>query len=138
MVRRTIFSAILVVLLVTTGAFTQTAVGAGLLDGMRFVGLNGEKGKPLDPNEEEEIIFRDGLFTSVSCAPYNFGSAGYTTKRSGERIDFEAVTTSPTHGTISWQGTVTGDRAEMNFVWTKERWYWSTRREYWFQGTRQQ
>jgi len=107
---------------------------SGLLDGKRFIGHNGEQGYALDQDEVEEIIFQDGLFTSISCAPYNFTSSEYSTRVVGNTIHFEAVTESPSHGKISWQGTVSGSTAEMTFIWTKERWYWDTRREYWFKG----
>ncbi|WP_116475498.1 hypothetical protein [Zobellella maritima] len=125
-------------LLIALLAMAPNGVQAGLLDGMSFVGLNGEAGKPLDPDEREEITFRNGLFTSVSCAPYNFKSSGYSANRVDDTIHFKAVTESPTHGTISWQGVIDGDTAEVSFVWTKERWYWNTRREYWFRGTLKQ
>ena len=108
---------------------------SGLLDGKSFVGKNGENGRPLDPDEDEEIIFQNGLFRSISCEPYNFNSSEYSTTVVGNTIHFKAVTESPTHGKISWQGKVSGDTAEVTFVWTKERWYWNTRREYWFKGT---
>ncbi|MEH6472944.1 MAG: hypothetical protein V7752_17015 [Halopseudomonas sp.] len=107
---------------------------SGRLDGMSFVGKNGEKGRELDPDEDEEIIFQNGLFRSVSCDPYNFGSSEYSTTVVGNSIRFEAVTESPTHGKIAWQGDVVGDTAEVTFVWIKERWYWDTRKEYWFRG----
>lgn len=102
-----------------------------LLDGKTFVGNNGEKGRELDPDEEEIIVFQNGQFTSVSCEPYNFGSSEYSATVVGNTIHFEAVTESPTHGKIAWQG----DVAEVTFVWTKERWYWDIHREYWFRGT---
>ena len=105
-----------------------------LLDGMTFVGKNGEIGKKLAEYEDEEIIFEKGMFTSVSCEPYNFGSSPYNAKAIGDKIHFEAVTASPTHGKISWAGIIDGDEAEVKFVWTKERWYWDIRREYWFKG----
>ncbi|MEH6627750.1 MAG: hypothetical protein V7739_14995 [Motiliproteus sp.] len=107
---------------------------SGRLDGMSFVGKNGEKGRELDPDEGEEIIFKNGLFRSVSCDPYNFGSSEYSTTVVENSIRFEAVTESPTHGKIAWQGAVVGDTAEVTFVWVKERWYWDTRKEYWFRG----
>jgi hypothetical protein len=113
-------------------AFSDEA--SRMLDGKAFVGKNGEKGQPLDPDEDEKIVFENGRFTSVSCEPYNFGSSEYSVKVVGDRIHFEAVTESPTHGKIAWKGIVDGDEAEMTFVWTKERWYWDTRREYWFRG----
>ncbi len=108
----------------------------GLLDGMTFVGLNGEKGQSLDPDEKEEMVFQNGRFRSVSCEPYNFSSSPYSAVAVGTAIHFKAVTESPTHGQISWQGVVEGDTAEVTFVWTKQRWYWDTRREYWFRGSR--
>ena len=107
---------------------------SNLLDGSSFVGKNGEVGQKLAEYEDEEIIFQEGLFTSVSCEPYNFGSSPYKTKVVDDKIQFEAITESPTHGTISWQGVIDGDQADVSFVWTKERWYWDTRREYWFRG----
>ena len=118
--------------------FTHPAIASGpshLLDGKAFVGNNGEKGQPLDPDEDEEIIFKNGMFHSVSCDPYNFGSSPYSAKQVGNTIHYEAETMSPSHGKIAWKGVVEGNTAEVNFVWTKERWYWDTRREYWFRGT---
>ena len=111
---------------------------AHLLDGQTFIGKNGEKGQPLDPNENEEIIFERGRFRSVSCDPYNFGSSEYSAEVVGDSIHFEAVTLSPTHGKMVWKGIVKGNTAQASFVWTKERWYWNTRREYWFEGLRKE
>ena len=108
--------------------------GTGLLDGMSFVGKNGEVGKKLAEYEDEEIVFENGMFTSVSCKPYNFGSSPYRVKAIDDKIHFDAVTESPTHGKISWTGIIDGDEAEVQFVWTKERWYWDIRKEYWFKG----
>lgn len=108
---------------------------SNLLDGKTFVGFNGEKGGELDPDEHEEIIFQNGRFKSASCDPYNFGSSEYDATVVGDTIHFKAVTESPTHGRIAWDGIVEGNQAQVTFVWTKERWYWDIRREYWFQGT---
>jgi hypothetical protein len=107
---------------------------SNLLDGRSFVGKNGEVGQKLAEYEDEEIIFQNGLFTSASCEPYNFGSSPYNTKVVDDKIHFDTVTESPTHGKISWEGIIDGEQVEVTFVWTKERWYWDTRREYWFKG----
>ena len=123
-----------VVALALAGAPACAGDGTGLLDGQRFVGLNGEQGRALDPDEQEEIVFKDGLFHSVSCDPYRFGSSPYRALKIGDEIHFEAVTTSPTHGRIAWRGIVRGNQADVTFVWTKERWYWNTRKAYWFRG----
>ncbi|WP_114695389.1 hypothetical protein [Motiliproteus coralliicola] len=118
--------------------FTVVPAGAGepsrLLDGMTFVGSNGEKGREAESDEEEALIFEDGLFTSSSCVPYNFSSSQYSARVTGDQIHFEAITTSPTHGQIAWKGTIEGKSADVIFIWTKERWFWNTRREYWFKG----
>lgn len=106
-----------------------------LLDGMTFTGLNGEKGRELDPDEKEEIVFSNGRFVSTTCYKYNFSDVAYSAYEEGGSIHFKAVTTSPTHGKISWQGIVQGEQADVTFVWTKERWYWDIHREYWFKGT---
>ena len=111
-----------------------TGESSSILDGMAFVGKNGEVGKELAEYEDEEIVFENGMFTSVSCEPYNFASAPYKAKAIGDKIQFDAVTESPTHGKISWTGIIDGDEAEVQFVWTKERWYWDIGREYWFKG----
>jgi len=108
--------------------------GSHLLDGKSFIGKNGEMGQELAEYEDEEIVFQNGMFTSVSCEPYNFGSGPYTASLVDGKIHFSAVTKSPTHGKIAWQGVIDGEQAEVIFVWTKERWYWDTRREYWFRG----
>ena len=110
------------------------AEGSHLLDGKTFIGKNGEMGQDLAEYEDEEIVFENGLFTSVSCEPYHFGSSPYSARLVDGKIHFSAVTESPTHGKIAWQGVVDGAQAEVTFVWTKERWYWDIHREYWFHG----
>ena len=116
------------------GSLTWGAEQANLLDGKSYIGKNGEVGKKLAEYEDEEIVFENGMFTSVSCEPYNFGSSPYNARIVGDKIHFDAVTESPTHGKISWAGIIYGDEAEVKFVWTKERWYWNIRKEYWFNG----
>ena len=105
-----------------------------LLDGKMFTGFNGEKGQELDPDEAEEIVFDNGRFVSTTCNKYNFSDVAYSASKIGDSIHFQAVTLSPTYGKITWQGVVHGDQADVTFVWTKERWYWNTHREYWFKG----
>jgi len=133
---RQVWTAGLLVLLILSGFSVPVAAqeGSHLLDGQAYVGRNGEKGKSLAEYEDEEIVFADGMFTSVSCEPYNFASSPYTARVEGNKIRFEAVTHSPTHGRIAWQGVIDGEKAEVEFVWTKERWYWDIHREYWFRG----
>jgi hypothetical protein len=134
--QKQLYSSVLIVLTLLWCMVSSGWAGekSNLLDGSSFVGKNGEVGQKLAEYEDEEIIFQKGLFTSVSCEPYNFSSSPYNTKVVDEKIHFNAVTESATHGTISWQGVIDGDQVEVSFVWTKERWYWDIRREYWFKG----
>lgn len=103
-----------------------------LLDGRNFYGQNGSFGKAAD--HDDELIFKNGNFRSTSCDTYGFKNQGYSATRDGDKIHFQAVTLSKDHGKIVWVGTVANDKIEASFVWTKERWYWNTRKEYWFEG----
>jgi len=132
--RRVVFVLFVVLLWVCHSGLSSAVEESHLLDGKAYVGKNGEKGQRLAEYEDEEIVFRDGQFLSVSCEPYHFGSSPYAAKVVGDEIQFDAVTESPTHGKITWHGIIKGDQAEVSFIWTKERWYWDIRREYWFRG----
>ena len=106
-----------------------------LLDGKIFVGPTGEKGKKV--HHEDVLKFSDGKFTSSECFQYGFKSGPYSTTIEGNTIHFTAETISPTHGKMVWQGTLKGDTLDVTYNWTKERWFWTTYREYWFRGTLQ-
>ena len=42
----------------------------------------------------------------------------------GDAIQFEAVTTSPTKGKMTWKGTVNGDKIAVSYVWVDaSHWY---------------
>ena len=105
-----------------------------ILDGKKFVGLTGEKGKQV--HHEDILSFSDGKFASSACFKYGFESGPYTATVEGDSIHFQAVTVSPTYGKMVWQGTLKKDGTlEVNYNWTKERWLWTTFREYWFKGS---
>ena len=108
-------------------------VSSHILDGKTFVGPTGEKGKKV--HHEDVLRFSDGKFTSSECFQYGFKGGPYTTTIEGDTIHFQAETISPTHGKMVWQGTLKGDTLEVTYSWTKERWFWTTYREYWFKGT---
>ncbi len=40
----------------------------------------------------------------------------------------------PTHGTMVWDGIVKDNAIEATSTWTRERWYWKIKREYWYRG----
>lgn len=111
---------------------SNTAV-SHLLDGKKFIGPTGEKGKKV--HHEDVLSFSDGKFTSSACFQYGFKGGPYKTTIDGDAIHFLAETISPTHGKMVWQGILKGDTLEVTYNWTKERWLWTTYREYWFKGT---
>lgn len=109
------------------------STASGILDGKRFVGPTGEKGKKV--HHEDVLSFSEGKFTSSACFQYGFEGGPYTATVEGDSIHFQAETVSPTHGKMVWQGTLKDGILEVTYTWTKERWLWTTFREYWFKGS---
>ena len=109
-----------------------TARSPNFLDGKTFVAESGEKGKKA--SNKDTIVFRGGRFISEGCLPWNFGDAAYNAGIEGDGTRFRAQTVSPTHGTMIWDGLVRGDAIEATSIWTRERWYWKTKKEYWYRG----
>ena len=100
----------------------DVSAGQGVLDGKTFVVETGEKGK--SGGDKDTLIFKDGTFHSTGCDQYGFGDGAYTSSVKGDSIQFEAVTTSPTKGKMTWKGTVTGDMIEVAYVWVDaSHWY---------------
>ena len=100
----------------------DVSAGQGLLDGKTFVVETGEKGK--SGGDKDTLTFRDGNFHSAGCDRYGFGDGAYTSTVNGDSIRFEAVTTSPSKGKMTWKGTVYGDKIEVSYVWMdSSHWY---------------
>lgn len=60
----------------------------------------------------------------TGCDQYGFGDGTDTSTVNGDSIQFEAVTTSPTKGKMTWKGTVKGDKIEVGYVWVDaSHWY---------------
>ena len=103
-----------------------------LLDGKTFVVKTGEKGKSADHGDT--IVFHDGRFISEGCIRYGFEVKSFTAALDGDVIRFRVLNVSPKLGTMEWEGTVHGDVLEAMSTWTRDRWYWKIKREYWYQG----
>ena len=100
----------------------DVSAGQGALDGKTFTVETGEKGK--SGGDKDTLTFKDGNFRSAGCDQYGFGDGAYTSSVKGDSIQFEAVTTSPTKGKMTWKGTVTGDMIEVAYVWVDaSHWY---------------
>jgi hypothetical protein len=108
-------------------------VASHILDGKKFIGPTGEKGKKV--HHEDVLSFSDGKFTSSECFQFGFKGGPYTTTVVADSIHFHAETSSPTHGKMVWNGTLKGATLDVTYSWTKERWFWTTYREYWFKGS---
>ena len=102
------------------------------LDGMTFVAQSGEKGK--QASKMDTFVFKNGRFLSETCTPYGFGDAPYQSTVDGATVRFHAETHSPTHGKMIWDGIVKDNAIEATSVWTRERWYWKIKKEYWYRG----
>jgi hypothetical protein len=113
-------------------ASPSTAPTVSLLDGKTFVAQSGEKGK--QASNKDTIVFRDGRFLSEGCSPFGFKDAPYQATVDGAAIRFHTETHSPTHGTMVWDGTVKDNAIEATSDWTRERWYWKIKKEYWYRG----
>ena len=117
-----------------SGSKTQDSITVSdILDGKKFMGPTGEKGKKV--HHVDILSFSDGKFTSSECFQYGFSGGPYTTTVADDSIHFHAETVSPSHGKMVWKGVLKGDTLEVTYTWTKERWFWTTFREYWFKGS---
>ena len=104
----------------------------GLLDGKVFTGQTGKKGK--EASNTDDLKFENGKLYAVGWAPWGFGWGTYSTKVEGNKINFEAVTTSPKNGKIVWSGIVNGNMIDATYIWTKKSWYGERKQEKWFKG----
>ena len=113
-------------------AAVSTPSAPMMLDGRTFRVEAFERGKKVF---DDRLVFKNGTFISESCKKFGFSQSPYYVRREGDRIQFLAETTSPTHGTMVWKGTVSKDRIEGGFRWTKERWYWTVLRDFDVKGS---
>jgi len=123
-----------VTVLVAEGTMSSpgAAIPSDLLDGKTFVAQSGEKGK--QASNKDTIVFHNGRFLSEGCKPYGFGDAPYHATVDGGAIRFHAETHSPTHGTMVWDGIIRDDTIQATNTWTRKRWYWNIKKEYWYKG----
>ena len=121
-------------LLLTMVVNTPVALAdQGLLDSKVFVGQFKEK--HIRGAENDRLVFDKGSFRSDAYARRGFVEGAYTADVEQDRIYFEAVTASPSDGTITWRGVVTGDTIEVDFSLRKKGWLSDTVKDYSFKGT---
>jgi hypothetical protein len=100
-------------------AAAPVALAQGALDGKKYVGDIGDKGKPAD-EIGAVFTFADGTFRSSVCDKYGFERGAYTTAKEGDVIRFEAKTVSSEYGTNQWSGVVKGNEVEGVLLWHKK------------------
>ena len=113
-----VICSLVLVLVFSIAAPLPAPAQGGALDGKTFAGDMAEKGKA--KVDKDELVFKDGKFSSVACESYGFGEAAYTTTVSGGATTFEAETVSAKEGKMKWSGTVTGDKLEGTATWYKD------------------
>lgn len=105
-----------------------------ILDGKTFLVKSGEEGKEAS-HHDDYLIFQDGRFVSTDCGELlDFRESDYSATVLKDGIRFRAQSTSPTHGTMIWDGTVRGESMDAMARWIDKRWYWTIDRMYWFRG----
>jgi hypothetical protein len=113
---------------------TQVSLStAGILDGKVFVGKTGDAGK--QASGEDTVSFEDGKLHSAICDQWGFNKGVYTVAKEGNKINFEAETTSPENGKILWKGAIEGDSLEAEYTWIKKRLLWTSEKQQWFKGS---
>ena len=99
---------------VSVGAPSST----GALDGKTFVGKLIDNGK--ESPTADNLIFADGTFRSKECDQYGFVAAPYQTTVTGDAVTFDAVTTSPNEGKMTWHGVSRGETLTGTARWEKQ------------------
>jgi hypothetical protein len=115
------------------GSDTTTA-DVGPLDGMTFVGKIGPGGEPKDA--PDVFVFQDGHFVSKDhAARCRYPARPYFVRTVGDATEFVSETRCPhKDATIVWRGRVAGDQISGVAAWTSQRWRWSWKTEYAFDG----
>ncbi|WP_421905539.1 hypothetical protein [Mameliella sp.] len=111
------------------------SAGDGPLDGRVFAGRIG----PADaPDLGDRLYFDEGHFWSGICTDCGFHPGPYTARQTEEGIVFGGVLRSNNRGRFDYQGIVRSDGAiEVAIRWSRQRWYWTARRDLAFTGKRE-
>jgi hypothetical protein len=118
--------------LAQTASSKPSTAAFSSIENRRFVGPMGVIG---EPNPSDDVfIFKDGKFVSQGCLNWGFSPAPYWLRQEADGLHFFAELTSPDHGQMRYQGVYDGQKIKGNVTWKKERWYWTTEREYRFTG----
>jgi len=102
------------------------------LEGQKFVGILKAQGD--DDPDKDAFMFKDGKFVSEGCQKWGFSPAPYWVRRDQDGVHFLSELSSPEHGTMRYEGVFDGKEIKGTAYWKKVRWYWTSERQYIFQG----
>lgn len=107
---------------------------SSVLDGKTFAGQLGPMGKTAMANDVWK--FREGTFLSEECQKTcGFSKSAYWVLFEQDAVRFVSEAHCPQKdATIVWKGVVKNGEIEGTFTWTKERWYWTIEKDFWFKG----
>jgi hypothetical protein len=116
------------------GAPADTPERWSVLDGKVFEGEFGFAGEDATIGQDS-WTFDEGMFVSEKCVECGFPESPYWVSFEKDGTAFTARTQCPvSDAIITWRGTVEDGRIEGTYTWTKERWYWTVEKEFWFRG----
>lgn len=108
---------------------TSEQKASGPLDGKVFKGVIGKAGET--QGDADELVFKDGTFTSSACEQLGFHAAAYQAKAADDgTISFTVTATNDADETMSWSGLVDHGKVEATAVHETG----SERTEYWYKG----
>lgn len=88
------------------------------LDGKSFQLSVWDVNQP-DQKQPDVITFQKGNMDPEGCHQYGFTAAPYTLRSQEKQLSFVSTCSSPTDGTIVFEGVVTGQNITGTMVWTK-------------------
>jgi hypothetical protein len=124
---------LLVLPIVIIFGMVNVSAYAGALDGKSFVGSSGLMGQ--EASGKDEVRFENGQFISLGCKEWGFGYGPYLTSVEGDKTHFVADTYSDKEGRITWIGTISGNNADVTYLWHKKGAYAKPEQIKWFKGS---
>lgn len=106
-----------------------------LLDGEVFSGMIGPEE---NPDLQDKLYFRDGMFWSGICTECGFLPGVYQAAQTEKGVVFSGELTSDSRGVFAYEGLIRPDgEIKVDINWSRKRWYWTAKRHIIFKGQRE-
>lgn len=89
------------------------------LDGKMFSGKLLPEGKK--KGDKDDLLFKDGKFTSSACTKYGFEAAPYKTSMQDGKTMFEVEAMNPKGEKMDWKGWLDGGKLSAAAVYTNKK-----------------